>query len=93
MGNHALIFEKKIWDTQCVTIGFGGLFYKKLAVVFQNVFYIHYQRAKRGYEVIPLTAIKKSSLSDLKNIDLGGTCVTLARAGLCSRNNAAGNVL
>lgn len=59
MGNHALIFEKKIWDTQSVTFGFGGLFYKKIAVVFQNVFYIHQQRAKKGYEVILLTAMKK----------------------------------
>lgn len=43
-----------LWEedlgTQCATIGFGGLFYKKLAVAFQNVFHIHHQGKERGRE-------------------------------------------
>lgn len=33
---------------QCVTTGFRDLFYKKLAVVFQSVFYIYYQKKEDG---------------------------------------------
>lgn len=48
--NHANNLGKSdfdLWEEdlghQCITISFGGLFYKELAFVFQNVFYIHYQ--------------------------------------------------